>query len=99
MENSIIIASVISAIGFCVVWILKGIQSSINEAKNSVDSLNIKVAAIFEKTMTHEKSIENNHDRILRLEQFVSDRAMCFDHSSRLHNVEKKVDRIEDMKK
>ena len=99
MENSIIIASVLSAVGFCMVWILKGIQSSINEAKNSVDNLNIKVAAIFEKTMSHEKHIENSQTRILRLEQFVSDKAMCFDHSSRIHNVEKKVDRLEDMKK
>ena len=59
---------IMGVIGFFAISTLSSIKKSIDEARKSVDELNLKVAKIIEKTAWHEKTIEIHDERIRVLE-------------------------------
>lgn len=54
--------------GFITLAILAGLYI-LQNLKNSIDQLNLKVATIIEKTMWHEDAINDNKERIRSLEE------------------------------
>jgi uncharacterized protein YoxC len=59
---------VMGIIGFFAISTLNSIRQSIDDAKKSIDELNIKMAHIIEKTAFHEKTIISHDQRLRGLE-------------------------------
>lgn len=64
----IIIGSALTIIGFFVARTIEKLEGTLKEVSKSMDELNTRVAVVIEKTLVHEKTIDNHAERIRSLE-------------------------------
>jgi uncharacterized protein YoxC len=65
----IVIGTCLTIIGFFVARTIEKLESTLHDVATSVEELNTKVAVVIEKTMNHEKSIDDHDERIRLLER------------------------------
>lgn len=65
----IVIGSCLTIIGFFVARTIEKLENTLHDVATSVEELNTKVAVVIEKTMNHEKSIDDHDERIRLLER------------------------------